>query len=77
MATGDALKSTKAIYAAVVGALAPGAAYLTGVGGDGISGNEWILAGVWCLAGGAAGGLGVQRIENKPKPDPIGPAPVA
>lgn len=67
MATGDPLKSTKAIYAAVVGALAPGAAYLTGVGGDGISGNEWIMAAVWCLAGAGVTGVGVQRIENKAK----------
>ena len=67
MATGDTLKNTKAVYATVVGALAPGAAYLTGVGENGISGNEWILAGVWCIAGGGAAGLGVQRLENKPK----------
>lgn len=67
MATGDNLKSTKAIAAAVLGFLAPGAAYLTGVGGDGITSTEWILGGLFCLAGGTVTGLTVHQVENKPK----------
>lgn len=67
MATGDGLKNTKAIYAAVVGFLAPGAAYLAGVAGDGVSSSELIVALCFCVGGGALAGGVVQRVENKPK----------
>lgn len=66
-ATGDNLKATKAIYAAVVGFLAPGAAYLAGVAGDGVSANELVIAACICVGGSAVLGLGVRQIENKPK----------
>ena len=67
MATGDNLKNTKAIAAAVVGFVAPGAAYLGGVSSDGVSRNEWITALLICISGGAVIGGVVQRVENKPK----------
>ena len=67
MATGDGLKSTKAIAAAVLGFVAPGAAYLAGVSSDGVSSNEWLTAGLICVGGAAVIGGVVQRIENKPK----------
>lgn len=67
MATGDNLKNTKAIYAAVIGFLAPGAAYLAGVSSDGVSTNELIVALCFCIGGGAVAGGVVQRVENKPK----------
>lgn len=67
MATGDGLKNTKAIVAAVLGFIAPGAGYLAGVSGDGVSTSEWITALCFCVAGGAVVGGAVQRVENKPK----------
>jgi predicted phage tail protein len=70
MATGDNLKNTKAIYAAVIGFLAPGAAYLAGVSGDGISSSELVTALLWCIGGGVVLGGVVQRVENKPKDTP-------
>lgn len=67
MATGDGLKNTKAIAAAALGFLAPGASYLLGVDSDGVSGTEWLHAGILCVAGGLIIGGVVQRLENKPK----------
>lgn len=67
MATGDGLKNTKAIAAAVLGFIAPGAAYLAGVSSDGVSTQEWITALCFCVGGGAVIGGVVQRVENKPK----------
>lgn len=67
MATGDNLKSTKAIAAAVLGFVAPGAAYLAGVSSDGVSSQEWLTAGLICVGGAAVIGGVVQRVENKPK----------
>jgi predicted phage tail protein len=67
MATGDNLKSTKAVAAAVLGFFAPGAAYLTGVAGDGTSTNELVVALCFCVGGAVAFGGVVQRVENKPK----------
>lgn len=67
MATGDNLKNTKAIVAAVIGFLAPGAAYLAGVAGDGVSSNELIIAACFCVGGGAIAGGVVHQVENKPK----------
>lgn len=67
MATGDGLKSTKAIAAAVLGFIAPGAAYLAGVSSDGVSSHEWVTALLICVGGGALSGITVQRLENKPK----------
>jgi len=67
MATGDTLKSTKAIVAGALGFLAPGALYLTGVAGDGITSTEWIIGGLACIAAGAVTGVAVHQVENKPK----------
>lgn len=67
MATGDNLKATKAIAAAVLGFIAPGAGYLAGVAGDGISQQEWVTAVLICIGGGAVIGGVVHQIENKPK----------
>lgn len=67
MATGDNLKNTKAIAAAVIGFLAPGASYLIGVSSDGVSGQEWLVAGLTSVVtAGVSFGV-VQRLENKPK----------
>lgn len=67
-AAGDNLKSTKAVVAAVLGFIAPGAAYLAGVAGDGISQQEWVTAVLFCVGGGAVLGGVVHQVENKPKP---------
>jgi hypothetical protein len=67
MATGDNLASTKAIAAAILGFIAPGAAYLAGVAGDGISQQEWVTAVLICIGGGAILGGVVHQVENKPK----------
>lgn len=67
MATGDTLKSTKAVWAAALGFLAPGAGYLAGVAGDGVSTNELIIALCFCVGGGAVVGGVVHQVENKPK----------
>lgn len=67
MATGDGLKNTKAIAAAVIGFLAPGASYLIGVSSDGVSGHEWLIAGLtMVITSGVSYGV-VQQLENKPK----------
>lgn len=67
MATGDGLKNTKAVAAAVIGFLAPGASYLIGVSSDGISGQEWLTAALTSVVtAGVSFGV-VQQIENKPK----------
>ena len=67
MATGDPLKASKAIVAAVLGFLAPGALYLTGVADDGITSTEWIIGALYCVAAGALLGGAVYKVENKPK----------
>lgn len=67
MATGDNLKPTKAIVATALGFLAPGASYLLGVDGDGISSGEWLRAGLFCVIGGVVLGGSVYSVENKPK----------
>ena len=67
MATGDSLKSTKAIVAGVLGFIAPGAAYLAGVSSDGVSSQELLTALLFCVGGGVVLGGVVQRVENKPK----------
>ena len=71
MATGDNLKSTKAIAAAVLGFIAPGAAYLAGVSGDGVSQQEWLTALLLCIGGSAVLGGVVHQVENKPKADDL------
>lgn len=67
MATGDPLRSTKAIVAAALGFVAPGAAYLVGVAGDGITRGEWVVGALICIAGSVAIGGAVHQVENKPK----------
>lgn len=70
MATGDGLKNTKAIYAGVIGFIAPGAGVLLPQvmpGGDGVQSNEWLWALLLCVVFAAGGGYAVQRVENKPK----------
>jgi hypothetical protein len=70
MATGDNLKNTKAVLAAVLGFFGPGLAVLVpevAPGGDGIQGRELLWAGLLSLAFAAGGGIAVQRVENKPK----------
>lgn len=70
MATGDNLKSTKAVYAAILGFIGPGAGVLlpqVAPGGDGIQRNELLWALLLCVVFAAGGGGLVQRIENKPK----------
>ena len=67
MATGDNLKNTKAVAAAVLGFVAPGAAYLAGVSSDGVNSNEWLTAGLICVGGSVVLGGVVHQVENKPK----------
>ena len=67
MAAGDGLKNTKAIVAAVLGFIAPGAAYLAGVSSDGVSSGEWVTALLICVGGSAVFGGVVHQVENKPK----------
>lgn len=75
MATGDALKATKAKVAAgigfVAGLLLPGVTYLLTVDADGITAGEWrraALLAIAAAAGLAAGSGGaVYAVENKPK----------
>lgn len=61
-----------AIVAAVLGFLAPGAAYLLTVDENGITGAEiWhaaLIAVVTAAVQGGATGYAVWRAENKPKP---------
>lgn len=66
-ATGEGLKATKAVYAGVIGFLAPGAAYLAGVAGNGVTREELIIALCFCVGGSAVAGYGTYQIENKPK----------
>ena len=69
------LGAQKARWAGVVGAVAgfllPGATYLLTVDGDGISGVEWLHAGLMSIvgAGALAGTLAgtVYAVTNKPK----------
>lgn len=70
MATGDNLKATKAVVAAVIGFLAPGASYLIGVSSDGVSGQEWLVAGLTSIVTSAVSFGVVHQLENKPKDPP-------
>lgn len=63
--------ATKAVGAAVVGFLAPGAAYLTGAAENGVTGNELIIAACWCVGGAAVSGGTVYALRNKAKSTPI------
>ena len=67
MATGDTLKSTKAVVAGALGFLAPGALYLTTVADNGITSTEWIVGALYCVAAGTVLGGAVHYVENKPK----------
>lgn len=59
------MRAAKAVAAGVVGFLAPGAAYLIGVSGDGISGNEWLVAGLTAVvAAGVSSGV-VYAVPNQ------------
>jgi len=59
-----------AIVGAVAGFVAPGVTYLLTVDGNGITGAEWLHAGLLALAfaGGSAAVVGatVYAVENKP-----------
>lgn len=67
------LKPTKAIWAAIIGFVAPGAVVLTSAVtarselGAVITTAEWITAACACIITSAAGGFTVYRVENKPK----------
>lgn len=64
----------KAVAAGVFGFLAPGATYLIGVSGDGITGNEWLVAGLICIGGAAAASGAVYAVRNKAIATDKGPA---
>lgn len=67
MATGDNLTAAKAWAAAICTALAPGAAWVAAQAQAGtVSGMDWLVAGMFVIAGGAVGGGVVYKIENKP-----------
>lgn len=57
----------KALVAAVLGFLTPGAAYLIARADDGINGNDWLVAALTCIASSAITGGVVWAIPNKPK----------
>jgi hypothetical protein len=63
----------KAVGAAVVGFLAPGAAYLTGAAENGVTGNELVIAACWCVGGAAVSGGTVYALRNKAKATPVPP----
>ena len=73
MPTGEQLKPTKAIWAAIIGFVAPAAVVITSAVtdrsdlGSVITTAEWITAACACVITSAAGGLTVYRVENKPK----------
>lgn len=73
MATGDGLKSTKAIAAAALGFVAPGASIIIfsvtdgSAGGSTITTGEWITAICTCIVTAGSSGLAVRQIENRPK----------
>lgn len=72
MATFDATKAkVAALVAGLAGFVAPGAAYLLTVDGDGVSGTEWLhatfIAVLAAAAQAGAVGYAVYRAENKPK----------
>jgi hypothetical protein len=71
VSTGDNLTAAKAVWGTVAGALAPGAAYLIASSGDGVSGSEWLVAGLLVITGGAAVGATVYGVENKAKVPPV------
>lgn len=78
MATGDTLKSTKAVWAAVLGFIGPGLAVLipqVAPGGDGIQSRELVWALLLSLAFAGGGGAAVWKVENKPKTPDYGPPP--
>lgn len=64
----------KAIGAAVLGFVGPGVAYLTAQvmpGGNGIQGNDWVVAALFCLGGATAGGVTVYNLKNRQTAKPV------
>jgi len=64
----------KAVWAAVLGFVGPGVAYMTAQvidGGNGVQGNDWLVAGLLCLGGAVAGGITVYHAENKTTTRPV------
>lgn len=59
------MNAAKAIYGAVVGFLAPGAAFLIAQSGDGLTGNEWLIAGLTSIVTAGAVGSTVWAVENR------------
>ncbi len=64
----------KAIAAAVLGFIGPGVAYMTAQvvdGGNGIQGNDWVVAALFCLGGAGAGGGIVFAVKNRQTSRPV------
>ena len=61
----------KAIWAGVMGFISPGVTYMLAQvlpGGDGvIAGNDWWIAGLFCLAGATVAAVPVAAVTNRPK----------
>lgn len=67
----------KAIWAAVLGFVGPGAGILLNEarpGGDGIQQSDLLYAGLFCVVFAAGGGITVYQAQNKPKVVDKGPA---
>ena len=61
------MTATKAIYGAVLGFVAPGAAYLLLNLDGGLTWNELLGALLTAVVTSASVGVAVHRVENKPK----------
>lgn len=64
----------KAIGAAVLGFIGPGVAFLTAQvvdGGNGIQGNDWVVAALFCLGGATAGYGTVFALKNRQAAKPV------
>lgn len=60
------MTAAKAVWGAVAAFLAPGAVYVAANASDGLTGNEWIIAGALCFASAGAVGGTVWAVRNKP-----------
>lgn len=59
------MNAAKAVWGAAVAFVAPGAVYVVANAGDGMTGNEWLIAAALCFVPAAAVGGTVYAVENK------------
>lgn len=58
------MTAAKAIWGALAAFVTPGAVYVAANAGDGMTGNEWIIAGALCFASAGAVGGTVYAVKN-------------